>query len=470
MKHNLSSRQSAKLGIPAFAAANRVDIDHLLLLQAATMSGIVGVDPNLTDVAPCPVILPASLVAIRRVLEEFSGFVRHLHQSRVNKRRYLRVTDVAKVIGADDWKPFSSYLQTAAQAPAQDRTYRELEGLLDDGSIDPLPPESEIALEAVLRPGFVVESLVSSILEDALRHCHQCTGFFPCPSPTSLPTGKKQREKWLQQLCSFLDGTTIQGKQGLDPGGRSERLSARLQMIMMLAQEDLGALHCSSSNLLSRCVLLTKTVLPEIASLSEELEAHEDQYRDRFVKACRLLHAGRYSARSVFPMDFHTTGAAREFRTQSLAYLSFVENDPVLAECQPILRLPDFLAFGMRALANREDFDVYIIETVFPAARRLAEAHSLEIAAYRYSETVTELHDLAKKLLRMVQRKQPVTQRDLIRSFDQQKLSSYQPVICFLLAEHVLVGEPRSGFRLGPRALSDIDLKKLAVPLPKSLR
>jgi hypothetical protein len=69
----------------------------------------------------------------------------------------------------------------------------------------------------------------------------------------------------------------------------------------------------------------------------------------------------------------------------------------------------------------------------------------------------------------MVQLKQPVTKRELIRSFDDQKTSKYDPIICFLLAEQALEGAPRSGFRIGPRAFSDIDPKKLALPLPDSL-
>jgi hypothetical protein len=464
MKYSMQPFDPSTLGISAFAAAHAIDVDHLLVLQSSVLAGIAGIDPYRYSFTSSPVILPASAGNSRRVLEKLTVSARLLHRSSVGKRRYIRVRDAAKVLNVDESLMLRSYVHAAASSPQ--RSPEPLDHHLEDYSI----PDSEIRLEAELRPGFLVDSLDPRRLEAILAVCHRCEGFYAASSITSLPAAKKDRQKWVERICRFLDGTTIPGRPGLDPGGASDLLSARLQMVLMLGREDLGWLLTECESLLSRCLLLpVETGSPAPDPADKDDDAGSDQYLDRFEAACRIAIASRRTDQIAVIEGWHSTEAEREFEKGCIAHARQVSSDPLIAECQPLVRLPEFLAFGIRLLGWKRNVDDFILETVFPAARRIAEAQSRAVAAHRQADEVDDILELAKKLLKVVGKKQPVTFRDLVRSFDRQRVSIYRPVIDVLLVHRVLTGDPASGFSIGSRALDEIELKHLVPVAPKKL-
>ena len=188
-----------------------------------------------------------------------------------------------------------------------------------------------------------------------------------------------------------------------------------------------------------------------------------------FNDGCRIALACRRTNQSAAGGGWDSPGAAREFEKRCIAYTRRISSDPYVAECQPLVRLPEFLAFGIQLLGWKRNVDDYILETVFPAAQRIAEAQSNAVAACRHAEVVDDIVELAKKLLKVVGKKQPVTLRCLVRSFDQQRVAIYQPVIDLLLGHRVLTGDPRSGLSIGSRGLDEIELKQLLPVSPKKL-
>lgn len=454
---------STDLGISAFAAAHDIDVDHLLVLESAVLAGIAGIDPYRYTFISSPVILPASAGNSRRVLEKLMVSARLLHRGSVGKRRYLRVRDAAKVLSVDESLILRSYLHAAASSPQ--KSSGPLDYHVENCSI----PDSEIRLEAELRPGFLVDSLDPHRLEAILAVCHRCEGFYAASSITNLPAGKRERQKWVERICRFLDGTTVPGRPGLDPGGASDLLDARLQMVLMLGREDLGWLLTECESLLSRCLLLPAESGSPAPDPADKDDSGSDQYLDRFEAACRIAIASRRTDQIAVIEGWHSTEAEREFEKGCIAHARQVSSDPYLAECQPLVRLPEFLAFGIRLLGWKRNVDDFILATVFPAARRIAEAQSRAVTAKRRAGEVEDILELAKKLLKVVGKKQPVTFRDLVRSFDRQRVSIYRPVIDVLLVHRVLTGDPASGFSIGSCTLDEIELKHLVPIAPKQL-
>lgn len=473
MKHtpNYLTSFSGDLGISAFAAAHDIPVDQLLVLQSAVLAGIAGADPYRFRFTPCPVILQSSAGNLRRVLERLMVTARLFHHSSVGKRRYLAVRDAVKVLGVDQWEPFRAYLSSAALTPPKSNYYFDPDSpmSLEEHQPDISIPEAEIRLEAELRPGFLVESLDPRRLEAILAMCHRCEGFHPASSITILPAGKKERLKWIELVCRFLDGTTVPGLDRLDPGGTSDVLNARLQMVMMLGRADLEWLLTECEGLLSRCLLLPADTGSTVPCPQDEDDAGGDLYMGNFNDGCRIALACRRTNQSAAGGGWDSPDAKREFEKRCIAYTRQISSDPYVAECQPLVRLPEFLAFGIQLLGWKRNVDDYILETVFPAAQRIAEAQSNAVAACRHAEVVDDIVELAKKLLKVVGKKQPVTLRCLVRSFDQQRVAIYQPVIDLLLVHRVLTGDPRSGLSIGSRGLDEIELKQLLPVSPKKL-
>jgi hypothetical protein len=67
--------------------------------------------------------------------------------------------------------------------------------------------------------------------------------------------------------------------------------------------------------------------------------------------------------------------------------------------------------------------------------------------------------DLAEQVVMKIRVKQPVRWRELLRSFDIQRVDRYRPVINVLIQTGVIAEGPNSVYRLGNRRLDEVQEK-----------
>jgi hypothetical protein len=95
----------------------------------------------------------------------------------------------------------------------------------------------------------------------------------------------------------------------------------------------------------------------------------------------------------------------------------------------------------------------------------LLDDHVRLLGAAQHRANLVRQLDLAEKLVGRISANQPVRQRDLVRTFDNQKVELYRPVLDLLVKEGVLVEQPRNVFRLGACKLESVRPRWLADPV-----
>lgn len=113
----------------------------------------------------------------------------------------------------------------------------------------------------------------------------------------------------------------------------------------------------------------------------------------------------------------------------------------------------------------RKRFAGFAAEDIHRLCLALLDDHVRLLGAARKRAELVRRLELAEKLVVRITAKQPVRRRDLIRTFDNQKLERYRPVIDFLVQEGVLVEEPRNVLRLGACKLETLKARWLADPV-----
>jgi hypothetical protein len=98
-----------------------------------------------------------------------------------------------------------------------------------------------------------------------------------------------------------------------------------------------------------------------------------------------------------------------------------------------------------------------LVNTAVGAAGRLAKRHHQTLASVSRADTHRKMLPLAQKVVDKIALKQPVSERDLMRSFDHQRKATYLPVLTALADADVILRTPDNFLRLGTRRLDEVE-------------
>ncbi|WP_193211187.1 hypothetical protein [Luteolibacter marinus] len=310
------------------------------------------------------------------------------------------------------------------------------------------PDAYDRRLRTVLRPRFILECPPISKMEELVASCHDSMALLPgLPLELLLRGGDRAFELFFGLVA-----------------GRDLDLPVRVTG-KSLATSERGQVRC----------ILTATHA-EIADAIEAFPIFAN--RVVLVRGDRPAVVGPRDERSMaifehvfsrqiqLAADKRRRGHSFEFRPWSPegrhAYrevqLRFLDAcDAAKVPCTGLEDLPAIMRWTFSLIA-RSDTPPHeeVAEIIHQLCNGLLRDHVHLLSAAQQRSARARQLALAEKLVGRVSAKQPVRQRDLIRTFDNQKVERYRPVLDLLVELGVLVEEPRNVFRLGAQQLDSV--------------
>ncbi|MBX3739981.1 MAG: hypothetical protein KF712_03240 [Akkermansiaceae bacterium] len=319
------------------------------------------------------------------------------------------------------------------------------------GESDLIPYPKLCRLEAITHPAILLTSPPSARLEKLLHGCHRGHALAIGIPLGSLASASKPAKE-VANLLTFMRGTEIEVPQPVHPVGIEPHRTAGVQAVFREDPNLLRQLQPPLEPVLNETLLLTNT-LPEFA-VSEESTNFSTLYSTAISRAIILR-------RNSVPMEasFSTPAHACRFQKRFLDHQAACDASDVTIGSS-VRNLPLTLAWFLLTLRGHMHgralpTDDAIIEAVFASSSALLERHCRAMTDLRHAAERDELLKRVKAIVRKVAEKQLVTESQLARSFNDQRIGLYRPLVQLLIEEKVLSITAEGTLRIGSRSLDD---------------
>lgn len=447
------------IGISAWATLHQIDTDAALVLMASVLAGVAGpaavLKLPLGGSSPPPVHLLIAEGRLSRALESLLAPVRACN---------LRSdADAALAAGAPSDSQRSLESTTTTNAKLMSKMNAKLtESLGKHLPSNPLrrePPRAESPPSASCRPSILLEGNTVADLAELLHGCHQHTALMSMKLAPVLES--RHRAELLASLADFMDGRNVPNSKGRKDAANACSCPARIHAIFTFDAGSRSHLRTNVPGIVARAMLLDSQPKKPDINETEVLAAHAPaaKFLSNYEKLVCELIAARRKGLTQF------TGISSPRASGFYSLLSHkIQDDWDSYHLDPgamFRKLPDTLLWSLLTWC---DFaGLKSAETEFASAElarmcisRVADLHLRKPPTEELAVAGNSRLSMASRIVDKISLKQPVSERDLIRSFDCQKTSIYRPVLSKLVDAEVIVPTPERKYIIGPRPLLEI--------------
>ena len=437
------------------AAVAGVAPENLLLATTAVLSGIAGPGALWNSslrwefLEAVSMILPAGSLRLRQYFRRLLDIPRNL-QNLLRKRSSQFLLDTLQQVRYG----VTGNCKTQGAAVLSVSAYQSYQqALIVDGDPSRLLMESslkhdltyapsQIREEALLRPTFIVDSTNPAELQAALLECHFRAGLVLGVAENLIPSKPIRGTTPLADLLEGMEVRTPRGK-GLETAGHLVHVKASAA-VMTASTAQLGTLTEKAPACLSHFILPGndgRIAAPESNDLASTWDGC---YRAAVRKIVDLRRQGDDISRRI--RDDAKAQIFEQDRRNFLAELEELE-DP--ERYLAFTNLPTAIAWTLGTLCDCNDYDDTVLRIAVPVARLLLHRHREQLQRITDTHTNRDQPQREHKMVDRVRRLAPVTDRDLVRGFDCQKMEEHRPVIERLLKEGLLARDPEGKLILG---------------------
>ena len=307
-----------------------------------------------------------------------------------------------------------------------------------------------VRTEAVLHPQFLLESVRCRELEAALDLCHQRTAVVVGLKTESGRAGSEPARD-LRGLLDLMEGLATPRWEGSQKGEevRSRVIPLKAHVLLEAGDDDLAVMTRLLPELAGRFLWLAPadsgTLKPQ-----RRLPGQEAELMPIFNEAARKSSTSGGWGRPLvsialtmsIALDFARYGRVMDRYRRWIGYLEKryqLDPGPVVSE------LPGALVFGLGFLCCHHDGGNGFASTksvmvqAFRSALRLARRHCIGLALHLKEEQLAQGLELAGRIVSKLEEKGPLSRRELVRCFSDQRWEVFEPVIEPLTELGVLV-------------------------------
>ena len=319
------------------------------------------------------------------------------------------------------------------------------------------PDVYERRLSTVLRPGFILENPAIPKLPSLVAGCHDSTALLPGFPLANLLRGGAVA---FGEFFELVDGRDVDLPPRVTGSSLTKSERGEIRCILTAAPAEIADAMQAFPGFANRVILVDASRPAAPGAWDEgKVALFHHLYN-------RMLQSAADKRRRGHCLEFHPwSPAGRRLRLDNqAAYLNAC--DAAGVSCAGLEDLPAILRCAFDLFQWRASpADEEVAGLIHRICLALLDDHVRLLGAAEHRAKVTCQLDLAEKLVVRISSKQPVRQRDLVRTFDNQKVELYRPVLDLLVKERVLVEEPRNVFRLGACNLEAVRLRWLADPV-----
>ena len=312
-------------------------------------------------------------------------------------------------------------------------------------------------LRTVLRPGFVLENPSCIELRKVVAACHDSTALLPgFPLAHLLRGGGRAFEEFF----GMVEGRDLELPVRLTGNSLTTSERGEIRCILTADSGEIADAMEAFPGFASRVILVDASRPTGPGTWDEGKVAVFHHTYDRVVQ----LVADKRRRGHCLEFPLWSPEGRRVRLDNQAAFLDAC--DAAKVPCTGLEDLPAVLRWAFDTIKRKAvSPDEEVAAIIHRLCLALLEGHVRLLGAAQHRAELVKRLELAEKLVGRISAKQPVRQRDLVRTFDVQKVSLYRPLIDLLVREGVLVEEPRNVFRLGSQPLESVRSRWLADPV-----
>jgi hypothetical protein len=462
------------IGASQWAATLGVDADNTFALAATILAGVAAPFAylqfpwGLVLVPKCHTVVPDKQGTLRHILDHLLSPARRTNSQIVANMAGVNPAMLRHLIHgsfagdpnkANPQAPFESM---ALQTLRENQIFDPHGSRVPSGEGDAIPDPKLCRLEGIQRPSVLLMNPAIARLEKLLQGCHQSHALAADMSFAPLATSARPAKE-VATLLTFMQGTEIEIPQPKHPVSIEHARTAGIQSIFSADPILLSRLLPLLSPVLEECLLLSNTspdfkILPGSSNFAT-------WYSDAI---SRTITRRRNSFAMV--ESFSSPAAVCQFQERFVAHQSACDACDFTVG-QSARNLPMTLVWFLltlrRHLRDRtRPSDEAVVESVFSASANLLERHRRAMSDLHNAAQRDEFLKRVRDVVRKVAEKQLVTESQLARSFDNQRIGLYRPIVQLLVEESVLSTTQEGKLCIGSRSLDDALPKLLLTSVP----
>ena len=451
------------IGIRAWATLHQIDTDEALVLMASVLAGVAGPAACLIlpqgNSSPPPAHLMIEEGRLSRALESLLAPVR-LFNLKAD-------ADAAPTAGAPSGSQRNLGNTTTVHAKHVREMNSKFAATLPDSvrkCLDPKPlrtepPHVESPPPASCGRGILLEGNTTAELEELLHGCHQHTALALMKLAPVL--GSRGRAELLASLADFMDGRNVPIPRRSKGPASACSVTARIHAIFTLDGVARRGLLTTAPGIVARTMLLDGQPKKPDINKTEVVAAHAPAAR--FLSAYEKLVGELIAARRGGITQF--TGIFTPKLSGYYSLLSHtIQNNWDRLHLDPgamFRRLPDTLLWTLLTWCDfaglrSAETELASATLAYMCISRVGDFHLRKPPTAALAVGGNSRLSMANRIVHKISLKQPVSERDLIRSFDCQRTSIYRPVLSKLVDAEVIVPTPERKYVIGPRPLLEI--------------
>lgn len=446
------ARLSCLDGLDDFAAASGTSSDDVLAVMSFLLAGMAGPEAWLgghnegAPLAKLDLLVRRRDGALGRMAGQLVAKLRGLNRSLTAgmadySMDWIRLTRRGAFAGGSTAK----FADPEDTRQARERLLRDLRepGAESHALRDDLEHEKDaVRIEALLHPQFLLESVRCRELQEALDLCHQRTAVV-VGLKTAFGRAGSEPARDLRGLLDLMEGLATPRWEGDAKGetGRSRVMPLKAHVLLEAGDDDLAPMVRLLPDLAGRFLWLipagAATLKPPRRSAGTAAACCSAELIDGFTQAAmEILGQRRLGATVVFSgvdvvLDYARYGRVMDRYRRWLGYLGELHQlDPGPAVCE----LPGALGFGLGFLCRQGGgkglaSSAAVMAEAFRSARRLARRHCRGLALHLKAEQIELGVELARQIVSKLEEKGPMSRRQLVRCFSNQRWKRFESVI-----------------------------------------
>jgi hypothetical protein len=393
--------------------------DSLMFLDASGLSGM----------APPSFVGFESDMALHSILASLTGPIGRIQMALVLKAREYEQADIDEAM-AESNRKYSMVRDDFGERAEENRTSFGAASDYDLGR-DTRLERRNIRMESLSRQRFQMGGSPPENLGEALRNYHFACGFL-AGGVERLPRDSRRRHQRLDHLERFVRGEEIT----LKSGSREQRVSASIGGIMFLPDEQFEWLLEERRDFFR---LFVPIATDEPTTLPGHIDpAIVDEFDAMFFNEARRLIGIRrvYAAANA---KFTDPACLARFMGLRRDFIRECSGLPTSLRSPSIMCLPDLVAWTLIRLGRGSLPEDLVCAHAFAAARHVRDGALRVFVAHDNAREAAARMKIASNMIRRLMRLGPTKRRELVRGFDNMKLSLHEPVIQVLIQIGVFV-------------------------------
>lgn len=330
-------------------------------------------------------------------------------------------------------------------------------GAPDPYDSDLEPDVYDRRLRTVLRSGFVLDNTNIAKMPEQVASCHDSMALLPGFPLGQLLTGGANA---FEEFFTLVAGRDLELPAAVSANSLTKSERGGICCILTATPTEIIEAMAAFPGFANRVILVDGSRPGSSGPPDEAMVAHFHHTYDRMVS----FVADKRRRGHAIEFNPWTPEGRRARLNNQAAFLDACDNASV--PCAGLEDLPSVLRWTFDLIQRRSGpSQVEVADVIHRLCLSLLADHVRILTASQQRAELIRLLDLAEKLVSRVMARQPVRRRDLIRTFNIQKVDRYRPVLDLLVEVEVLVEEPGHIFRIGPTPFETARSRWLSDPL-----